>query len=114
MSLILLSTFLFPGPCSFSDCEEYYGTCTVAQDGSGTAQCECPLAEECSSGVRAVCGDNGKTYPNRCRLEAESCEIKKRIEVKDRGQCSKFRICFHKCPTLGFHPQPRNVKLPSA
>ena len=81
---------LFPGPCSFSDCQDYYGTCTVAPDGSGTAQCQCPKVEDCPSSVRELCGDDGKTYENRCRLEAESCRIKKRIEIKARGPCSKF------------------------
>ena len=85
---------LFPGPCSFSDCRNYYGTCTVAADGSGTAQCQCPKAEDCSSSVRELCGDDGKTYENRCRLEAESCRIKKRIEIKARGLCSKFSANF--------------------
>ena len=81
---------LFPGPCSFSDCQDYYGTCTVAPDGSGTAQCQCPKVEDCPRSVRELCGDDGKTYENRCRLEAESCRIKKRIEIKARGPCSKF------------------------
>ena len=63
----------------------------MAQDGSGTAQCECPSADQCPSNYRAICGDNGKTYRNKCLLEAESCQMRKRIEVKRKGQCSKYR-----------------------
>lgn len=85
---------LFPGPCSFSDCQDYYGSCTVAQDGSGTAKCQCPSTDQCPSAVRAICGDDGKTYPNKCRLEATSCQLKKRIEVKRKGACSKYRDAF--------------------
>lgn len=86
-----------PGPCSLSDCEDYYGTCTIADDGSGTAQCTCPTADQCSNATRAVCGDNAKTYRDKCFLEAESCALKYKIEVKRKGQCSEYnmaKFCF--------------------
>ena len=92
--LIMFNVFFFLGPCSFSDCQDYYGTCTVAPDGSGTAKCKCPAADQCPSIVRAICGVDGKTYPNKCLLEAKSCQLKKRIEVKRKGACSKYRYVF--------------------
>ena len=78
-----------------SDCEDYYGTCTIAEDGSGTAQCRCPSADQCSDVFRPVCGDNEKTYQSKCFLEAESCALKYKIEVKRKGQCSEYNVtCF--------------------
>jgi len=79
------------GPCSFSDCEDYYGKCTIA-DGSTTAQCTCPTADQCSNVARAVCGDNAKTYRNKCFLEAESCAMKYKIEVKHKGSCGEYNM----------------------
>lgn len=95
---VFFCSMLFsPGPCSLSDCEDYYGICTIADDGSGTAQCTCPTADQCSNAARAVCGDNAKTYRNKCFLEAESCALKYKIEVKRKGQCSEYNManfCF--------------------
>lgn len=85
---------LCSGPCSFSDCQKYYGRCIVA---NGTAQCICPRADKCPSVARPICGDDGKTYPNNCLLEAQSCQMKKRVEVKDKKRCSEYcMICLEK------------------
>ena len=75
-----------------SDCEDYYGRCTIAEDGSGTAQCTCPTADQCSNDVRPVCGDNEKTYRNKCFMEAESCAMKYKIEVKRKERCSEYTM----------------------
>lgn len=91
---LFCSILLSPGPCSLSDCEDYYGRCTIAEDGSGTAQCTCPTADQCSNVVRAVCGDNAKTYLNKCLLEAESCAMKYKIEVKRKGRCSEYYMTY--------------------
>ena len=88
--------FFSPGPCSLSDCEDYYGRCTMAEDGSGTAQCKCPTADQCSNDARPVCGDNAKTYRNKCFMEAESCAMKYKIEVKLKGPCSEYYATWMK------------------
>lgn len=85
---------LCSGPCSFSDCQKYYGRCIVA---NGTAQCICPSADKCSPVAGPICGDDGKTYPSSCLLEAQSCQMKKRVEVKDKKRCSKYCMtCLEK------------------
>ena len=38
-----------------------------------------------------VCGSNGISYNNECKLKAESCEKQTNIEVKYPGLCSKYR-----------------------
>ena len=34
-----------------------------------------------------VCGDDGKTYKNKCELERENCLNKKAISFKHHGEC---------------------------
>lgn len=94
LPLLLCSMLFVPGPCSLSDCDDYYGKCSVAEDGSGTAQCKCPTADQCSNDVRSVCGDNAKTYRNKCFMEAESCALKYKIEVKRKGRCSEYKMLY--------------------
>lgn len=94
LPLLICSMLFSPGPCSLSDCDDYYGKCSVAEDGSGTAQCKCPTADQCSNDVRSVCGDNAKTYRNKCFMEAESCALKYKIEVKRKGRCSEYKMLY--------------------
>ena len=63
---------------------------------NGTAQCICPRADKCPSVARPICGDDGKTYPNSCLLEAQSCQMKKRVEVKDKKRCSEYCMTSRK------------------
>ncbi|KAL8568100.1 hypothetical protein ACOMHN_000324 [Nucella lapillus] len=46
--------------------------------------CVCP---QCSEEYKPVCGDDGITYENECKLHQENCETKSNVRVKQRGPC---------------------------
>lgn len=47
---------------------------------------ECPILL-CTRIFAPVCGDDGKTYPSVCRMNAENCESKKAIKKVADGPC---------------------------
>lgn len=53
----------------------------------GKAVCECPL---CSEHHEPVCGSDGNTYSNECKLKYRNCQQKQIIEVSHVGACSKL------------------------
>jgi coxsackievirus/adenovirus receptor len=46
---------------------------------------ECPAI--CPANFAPVCGDNGKTYSNKCAMEVESCQSGKEIKLAFAGSC---------------------------
>jgi len=46
---------------------------------------ECPVI--CPANFAPVCGDNGKTYSNKCAMEVESCQSGKEIKLAFAGSC---------------------------
>ena len=36
-----------------------------------------------------MCGDNGKTYGNKCKLSIASCNLGRDIQVKHSGMCEQ-------------------------
>ncbi|XP_074597901.1 agrin-like isoform X2 [Brevipalpus obovatus] len=75
-------------PCANSVC--LHGSkCKPSLDGN-TYECICP--EKCivssNQGIeRAVCGDDGREYPNSCELRRYACLAMKNISEKYRGKC---------------------------
>ncbi|ODN03364.1 Agrin [Orchesella cincta] len=65
---------------------------------NGFATCECPI---CSSDYDPVCGSNGISYQNECRLRLESCSSNITISVMytglcngcDQKQCDFYSVC---------------------
>ncbi len=53
---------------------------------------ECP--EVCTAQYDPVCGTDGKTYPNRCKLQLEACANNdKQLRVSYTGDCLSGKLC---------------------
>ena len=48
---------------------------------------ECP--EMCIEVYQPVCGSNGKTYGNKCKLGVDQCKVDKNLRVIHEGECKK-------------------------
>lgn len=71
------------GPCSDHECQ-YGATCV---ERSATAHCECPV---CPAEFEPVCGSDGISYGNECKLRLEACKHRRDISVLYDGPCSKY------------------------
>ncbi|GFQ94824.1 agrin [Trichonephila clavata] len=71
------------GPCHKHVC--HFGSICVVK--SGYAVCECPT---CSEEFEPVCGTDGISYTNVCKLKQEGCDQKTDIDVAYTGLCSEF------------------------
>ncbi|CAG9828275.1 unnamed protein product [Diabrotica balteata] len=69
------------GPCSEHECQ-FGGTCI---ERAGTAHCECP---ECPAEFEPICGSDGISYSNECKLRLEACKHRRNITVLYRGPCN--------------------------
>lgn len=49
--------------------------------------CQCPT---CSTEFNPVCGSDGVTYGNKCKLWLEACKHQRNITLLYDGPCSKF------------------------
>ncbi|XP_018333493.1 agrin isoform X1 [Agrilus planipennis] len=68
------------GPCSHHVCR--FGA--VCQEKNGIAACQCFT---CSSEFQPVCGSDGITYGNICKLKLESCKQQQEIRVMYTAPC---------------------------
>ncbi|XP_067659548.1 agrin-like isoform X2 [Haliotis asinina] len=75
----------FMEKCDETTCR-FGGVCTAAWDGFFT--CECNF--NCEALRSPVCGSDGKSYPNRCQMEYESCQQQKEILIQDSDNCDDF------------------------
>ena len=76
-------------PCDISMCSHSKHICRVIE---GVATCICN--EVCTMDLRPVCASNGKTYPNQCAMEVESCKTNQQLKVSSEGECGMFaRSC---------------------
>lgn len=72
-------------PCSLNECP-HYGICIVRD---GKPVCECSI-EPCPAEYSPVCGSDGITYGNACKLKAHACQNQaKDLQISYQGQCSK-------------------------
>ncbi|XP_044765426.1 agrin-like isoform X2 [Coccinella septempunctata] len=69
------------GPCSEHLCQ--YGSTCVEK--SGQAYCECPV---CPAEFAPVCGSDGISYGNECKLRLEGCKHRRDIRVLYDGPCN--------------------------
>ncbi|XP_064642356.1 agrin-like isoform X19 [Lineus longissimus] len=77
-------------PCEKLYCA--YGAVCVEKDN----QAKCKCHQVCGTIFTPVCGDDGVTYTNECRLRLASCDQQKRIKVKHTGNCHKKDPCAEK------------------
>ncbi|XP_029165671.1 agrin-like isoform X4 [Nylanderia fulva] len=69
------------GPCSEKVCQ--WGA--ICAENSGNAVCECPT---CPAEFQPVCGDDGISYGNECKLRLEACQHRREIRVLYQGLCN--------------------------
>ena len=79
------------------DCEKKIAGVTVALDNksclrSTGSKCE----HRCPGDQDAVCGTDGRTYPNKCMLRVEICRIG--IELSHLGPCNNISAHRENCP----------------
>ena len=41
----------------------------------------------CTQEFRPVCGDDGKTYSNKCKMEKTACEEGRVVRLREEGPC---------------------------
>ena len=65
----------------------------------GPAQCLLGLGDDVgvttpppSDGGSQVCGSDGVTYDNGCKLQVENCRLHRNVTVKHMGQCSELSL----------------------
>ncbi|XP_015598499.1 agrin isoform X2 [Cephus cinctus] len=78
------------GPCSEKVCQ--WGA--VCAETGETAICECPT---CPAEFQPVCGDDGISYGNECKLRLEACQHRREIRVLYQGLCNgcENKKCDH-------------------
>ncbi|XP_046614325.1 agrin-like isoform X1 [Neodiprion virginianus] len=78
------------GPCSEKVCQ--WGA--VCAENGDNAVCECPT---CSAEFHPVCGDDGISYGNECKLRLEACQHRREIRVLYTGLCNgcENKKCDH-------------------
>ena len=62
---------------------------------NGLHECRCPSEDECPSTGEKVCGSDGITYDNECKLKAAACRSGGGLVLKKEGSCGKYKeiIC---------------------
>lgn len=93
------TTIHFFGPCDSKihlkcrlfNCN-FYSFCTIDSK-TNKPFCQCPSF--CTEEYSPVCGSDGISYGNICKMRRESCQKKKRIVMSYQGLCGMYYFLFH-------------------
>lgn len=88
--------------CMRSFCSQVCQWGAICAENGGNAVCECPT---CPAEFQPVCGDDGISYGNECKLRLEACQHRREIRVLYQGLCSEYRernYPVEPCPFRGF------------
>ena len=84
MYIFLLFLLDSNGPCSKRSCNHH----SICVESGDLAFCECP---NCGEDYNPVCGGDGVTYDNECKLRRESCLKETDIPIVENAPCSKYK-----------------------
>ena len=73
--------------CDLVKCTAPNSQCFVKRNGQH--ECRCPREDECPSSGHKVCGSDGKTYDNECKLKAQACKGSSGLVVTKQDRCGK-------------------------
>ena len=73
----------FPA-CTSTRCR-FGAKCELQEDGSESCVCE----RSCRLGYVPVCGNNKKTYLNRCALDLDTCVTNGTVSLAHEGKCCR-------------------------
>ena len=84
---------LFPlillDPCCGTRCPAFT-KCAVNNERN--AVCVCQDLDDCPEDHDLVCGNDGKTYGNKCLMKATACKEKRMIEVVANRKCGMYGV----------------------
>ena len=71
--------------CTATRCP-FGGKCVLQED--GTESCQCPSS--CPLSYDPICGNDKKTYMNRCALNLVTCLTNGTVTLAHKGKCCKI------------------------
>ncbi|XP_065176645.1 agrin-like [Sycon ciliatum] len=82
-------------PAGIDPCELVVNTCPTNKrcvvDEAGEATCVCKTSCSNTEGAR-VCGSDGETYFNECRMRIQACHLSRDITIANMGTC-RSELC---------------------
>lgn len=67
--------------------------CKFGSECVDNQRCACPSCDEAE--YEPVCGSDGNSYDNSCKLKLISCEKKMPLQIVSPGECSKYWMLAH-------------------